>query len=160
MSKGSWWNQIGPKWTWVIPCNIQIWHIMVRIRYLHIAKNGNAPLKVIFTLCVSFSFYRLISSSVCGRFEKYYSCHWPRGHFFLQRSKLGTFQGKFYEKNTFHEGGLWEILKFAPLKLFYLYFNQSLRSAILGTEIEIWVGFGRLTRLKKKWCLRGHFYIT
>ena len=75
----------------------------------------------------------------------------------MQRSKLGTFQGKFYEKNTFHEGGLWEILKFAPLKLFYLYFNQSLRSAILGTEIEIWVGFGRLTRLKKKMVPKGPF---
>ena len=99
-------------------------HLMARVLGIY-RLNGNAPSKMIFTLCVSFSFYRLISSSVCGRFEKYYSCHWPRGHFFLQRSKLGTFQGKFYEKNTFHEGGLWEILKFAPLKLFYLYFNQS-----------------------------------
>ena len=86
----------------------------IRCSNIH-CLNGNAPSKMISTLCVSFSFYRLISSSVCGRFEKYYSCHWPRGHFFLQRSKLGTFQGKFNEKITFHN--FWSLLVMGHLAI-------------------------------------------
>ena len=93
------WYQIGPKWAWLTPYNIQTAAFNgLCIRYLLLNKMAMLLQKMIFTLCVSFSFYRLISSSVCGRFEKYYSCHRPRGHFFLQRSKLGTFQGKFNEK--------------------------------------------------------------